>query len=459
MTAYLFGYAVACRWLVLRFALWMGIFLGVIFSIASALAQESLAPQNIQAEDALEGIIKLLRENPELAKKLKAVLEQLDKEIKQAPPTVPGEPEIPPIEIPGPTPAVPGAVPGAAPIARIAPATLTPDIAVIGNNVGRFFSVRGDSARNRLQLGEFEIALEQPVYTGIRFKAQLAGGADEGFGIDAEEAYVTLTRVGKLPFGGLLGRKRLNFGKVNPIHPHARPYADQPAAVKNLVGTEALFGNGASINYLFPFKDLFANLELGLFDTSPAEEGITNSAGNFYPTGLGVTGNLPMARFWLSKAMGKAGELEIGASHVFGKAEIGDNISLTGADFTYRQFPGTFKRLQLQAEVFWHHRKDRAGGTGGHTRSGYYVLLTYRPDQYKEYGFRFDNAKFPWPLEGREQSYSLIWSDRLTEATLLRLQYKYGDRINDFFLPARRGYSEFYIQFIWGAGTHTHPLQ
>lgn len=433
--------------------------LGLALSLGAAFAQGTPQQPNAQTEDALTGIIKLLRENPELVKKLKALLELLDKETKPAPPAIPSEPEIPPIEIPGPTPAPSGAIPGVAPTTGIARASLTPDIAVFGVNTGRFFSVRGDSERNRLQLGEFEMALEQPVYTGIQFKAQLAGGADEGFGIGAEEAYATFTRVGKLPFGGLLGRKRLNFGKINPIHTHARPYADQPAAITNLLGTEALFGNGASINYLFPFKDLFANLELGLFDTSPAEEGFTNSGGTFYPTGLGVTGNIPLARLWLSKEIGKAGELEIGASHVFGKADIGDNISLTGVDITYRQFPGTFKRLQLQGEVFWHHRKDRTGGTGGHTRSGYYALLTYRPDQYKEYGFRFDNSKFPWPLEGRDQSFSLIWSDRLTESTLLRLQYKYGDRINDFFLPARRGYSEFYVQFIWGAGTHTHPLQ
>lgn len=459
MTRYLIDWVMTRRWFALRSILWIGFFLVAMLSNRSAFTQEAPPSSKMQSEDALTGIIQLLRENPELARKLKALLEQLAKETKPTLPAAPVEPEIPPIEIPGPTPAAPAAVPGAMPTTGVVRASLNPDISVIGNNVGRFLSVRGDSERNRLQLGEFEIALEQPVYTGIRFKAQLAGAADEGFGISTEEAYVTFTRVGKLPFGGLLGRKRLNFGKVNSLHPHARPYADQPAAVRNLVGTEALFGNGASINYLFPVKGLFANLELGLFDTSPAEEGFTHPGGTFYPTGLGVTGNIPLARLWLSKEIGKTGELEIGGSHVFGKADIGDNISLTGLDITYRQFPGTFKRLLLQGEVFWHHRKDRLGGTGGHTRSGYYALLTYRPDQYKEYGFRFDNSRFPWPLEGRDQSYSLIWSDRLTEATLFRLQYKFGDRTSDFFLPARRGYSEFYMQFIWGAGTHTHPLQ
>jgi hypothetical protein len=82
-----------------------------------------------------------------------------------------------------------------------------------------------------------------------------------------------------------------------------------------------------------------------------------------------------------------------------------------------------------------------------------------RPDQYLEYGLRYDNSKLPWPLPGREQALSLIWSDRLTEVTLLRLQLKYGDRTTDIFLPAKRGYTEAWLQFLWGGGSHTHPLQ
>lgn len=430
--------------------------LALTFACITSVSGATPAPGSagtVQSDETIAELKKQIEQLTRMLKQLTDRVEQLERE-KGAKPVE--EPEIPPVELPK-------ADTQTAPAAGTARATLTPDIAVFGINQGRFLSVHGDPDRNRLQLGEFEIAMEQPVYPGVLFKSTLTAGADEGFGVNVEEAYAQFSTVFKLPFGGLLGHKRLNFGKINPIHPHARPYADQPAVIANLVGTEALFGNGASLNYLFPFKNLFANLEVGLFRTDPAEEGAdmgTPDTPNFYPTGLGVEGDFPMARLWLSSALGKASELEIGASHGFGRDARGDRLNLTGIDLTYRLFPRTDSRLQLQSEVFWHHRHDVSGGTGGHTRSGYYALLTYRPDRYYEYGIRLDNARLPWPLEGVDRSISLIWSNRLTESTLLRLQYKYGDRLHDLFgLPARRGFSEFYLQFIWGAGSHTHPLQ
>jgi hypothetical protein len=113
----------------------------------------------------------------------------------------------------------------------------------------------------------------------------------------------------------------------------------------------------------------------------------------------------------------------------------------------------------LQGELFWHRREDKFGGTGWHTRSGYYALADYKPDQYWDYGIRYDNSRFPWPIEGRDESISLILTNRLTEVSLLRFQYKFGNRGNDIFLPAAHGFNELYLQFIWGAGSHTHPLQ
>jgi hypothetical protein len=362
------------------------------FGVASAQdpTGQPAGQPTAKPDDPITQLKKLLADHPELIDQLRALLKQAQTE-KGIQPAKPGqEPDIPPIQLPGdktqpvPTPGAPGVGPTGA------RATLTPDISVIGNNIGRFLSVKGDPDRNRLQLGEFEIGLQQRIFPGIRFDAFLAGGAEEDFAIHAEEAYATFSQIGHLPLGGLLGQKRLNFGKINPVHPHARPYIDQPAVLSNLLGTEALSGNGASVNYLFPFKNLFANLEVGLWKTNAAEEGLTvgdETSGTFYPTGLGITGNFPMARLWLSKEVGK-GELELGASHGFGRTDIGDRVNLTGVDFTYRNFPGPFKRFQLQGEVFWHHRKDVVGGAGGHTRSGHYALLSYRPDQYTEYGFR-----------------------------------------------------------------------
>jgi hypothetical protein len=465
---------------------------------ASPAEPEAVTPVN-PSNPEIEALRQKVKEQDSQIQLLTERLDKLEQAQKASPlPAAPaqtdnGEPPIPEPQVPGETPAAP-AEPGTTtpgetsaspstepPIPEVsipsetnsetptvsasgARASFTPDISVIGNNVGRFISVKGDRDRNRLQLAEVELGLQQPIYQGIRFDAFIAGDAEEGFSMAAEEAYVTLSNVAGLPFGGYLGQKRLDFGKINPTHPHTRPYADQPAVVSNFLGPDGLSGNGASMNYTLPVKRIFANVELGMWKVDPlTDEGLTlePAPGNpyFYPAGLGITNNFPLGRLWLSKELGNSGELELGTSGGFGKADNGDQIGLTGVDFTLRKFPSTFKRFMLQGEAMWHRREDRVGGTGSHIRNGEYLMLSYRPDQYREYGLRLDNSQYPWPIGGRDRSASLIWSNHLTEGTLIRVQLKHGSRTNDVFLPASNGYNDVYLQFIWAAGAHTHPLQ
>lgn len=397
----------------------------------------------------------------------KKLADRLDRLEKGAGPAKPTEgPPIPEMVIPSETEAAQPATGVAAPSSGTpaAKATLNPDIAVIGNHIGRFISTKGDPDRNRFQLGEIEIALQQPVYPGITFHAQLAGDYSESFSIAAEEAYVDVATLFGTPLSATFGKKRLDFGKVNPIHPHARQYVDQPAPLDLLVNPDALSGNGATLKYLLPFKNVFAAAQIGFYksDASADTAEVPTATGTaIYPAGFGVNSDLTAGRLWLSKALGKSGEFELGASHAFGRGDNGDDLSLTGADLTIRSFPGTFSRLQLQSEAFWNRRKDRSFtfDGAGHTRFGHYTLLSWRPDQFHEYGLRYDNSQYPWPLPGRDESLSLIWSNRLTESTIVRLQYKYGNRSGLLGLPSTNGYNEFYLQFIWGAGSHTHPLQ
>ncbi len=412
----------------------------------------TFVPVRADEEQGLEKVVADLRKV--VAEQQKLIAELQDR-VRRLESTRNGETEeipIPPVEIPEQTPAT---------VSRPAPSSFMPDFAVIGNHRGTFLVPRGYDARNRFQLSELELALQQPIYTGMNFYATIAGGADAGFGMAVEEGYVTLSRPFKLPVDAVVGKRRMQFGKTNQLHPHQWRFVDAPAPIAAFLGEEGLFGNGASVNYTLPSRNTFVNLELGLWGASSAHphEHSDTADTHAYELGAGFAGDMPVGRLWVSRSLSPASEVELGASHALGKGENGDPIRLTGLDLTYRGFPGTFSRYQAQGEIFWHARNDRTGGTGTHTRSGHFALLTYSPNQYFEYGLRYDNTRYPWPIEGRDQSLSLILTNRLSEATLVRLQYKFGDRTSDVFLPARRGYSEVFLQFIWGAGSHTHPLQ
>lgn len=454
-------------------------FLLCLFIAALTYSRPAIADSQTDIQQEVAELRRIVAEQQKVIADLRERLDALERRKAAAP----EEPEIPRAEV----------APETAPtVARPPVSTFMPDFAVIGNHRGVFLVPKGYEGRNRFQLGELEIALQQPIYTGMNFYATLAGGADAGFTMGVEEAYVTLSRPFKLPFDGTVGKRRLQFGKVNALHPHQWRYVDAPAAVAAFLGHEGFFGNGASVNYTLPVRGLFANLEVGFWgpasahahanETSNGETHAHVTRGrngddddedheheedheddhdhehHHHEAGPGIVTEMPVARLWLSRAIGNAGELELGLSHAWGKAEGGDPIRLGGLDFTYRHFPSTFSRLQLQGELFWHRRKERAENLW-HTRSGHYLFLSYAPDKYYEYGLRFDNTRFPWPIEGREQSLSLILTNRLSEATLVRLQYKFGDRTSDLLGPARRGFSEVFLQFIWGAGSHKHPLQ
>lgn len=465
--------------------------LSVVCAVAAvaalALAHTPVWAQQAPGPSHQNDVAELRRKLEEQDRLIRALLQRIDKLEGVDRPAVPrDEPPVPAVTLPDPdeppVPEIELPVPDAQAAPRARAAWTTPDIAVIGNNVGRFLSVRGDPDRNRLQLGAFEITLQQPVYPGVRFFATLCGSADEGFKMKAEEAFVEFAHLGPRGMGGWLGRKRLNFGKLNPIHPHAWPFADAPAASMAFTGDHGIIGNGASLNYTLPLGGIFANLEVGFFGQSAHEHGhedeahaeeslmvrrsrmrasrVARSGEHYeqhYEPGLGVAGDFPMARLWLARGWAGA-EAELGVNHGFGRAADGDNIGLTGLDFTLRSFPRPLQRLMLQGEVFWHRRRDRSEGAGSHTRSGHYALLSWRPDQYREWAVRLDNTRYPWPIEGREQALSLIWARRLTDASLVRLQFKHGDRTGDVFLPARKRFNELYLQFVWGAGWHTHPL-
>jgi hypothetical protein len=452
----------------------------LIFTVMGVgLADEGRNPDGVtRSGDEIGALKKRVEDQDRLIQQIladnRALTDRLDR-LEKAQPTdkatvtnsvaATSEPEVPPIALPGEIPAAqPNAVAVQTPSAGVPTtptvrASLAPDIAVIGNNFGRFLSARGDTDRNRPFLSEVEVAMEQQVYSGVKFHTVLAAGVDNDFSMGAEEAYVSFASLGGLPFSGTLGKKRLEFGKINPVHPHAWQYVDSPSVIANLLGPDGLNGNGLTLNYLLPIKSIFANLSFGY--VSPEQSDVVSQSSPespIYPVGIGVGGNLKTTRLWLSPELRSGSALEIGASHGWGRDGNGDGIRLTGIDATYKLYPSTFSKLTLQSEAYWHRRQDLLGASGWHTRSGYYALLNYAPTQYYDYGIRFDNSRYPWPIEGSDKSLSLIWSNHIAEAMILRLQYKYGDRTNDLLMPAKRGYSELYLQFIWGGGSHSHPL-
>jgi hypothetical protein len=340
--------------------------------------------------------------------------------------------------------------------------TMLPDISVIGNITGKVTNQNNDDA-NHIQLDEIEVVIGDKIYPGVRGDLVIAAHAPE-YSAEIEEAYATIEQfTTALPIGGVVGIKRLPFGKINAVHPHQLPTADVPNALNNLLGDEFI-GNGFELTGLIPVKgDFFMNWQLGRWaPRAHHHHEEEDGAAHVHEAGAGFTDNFTLGRLWMGTSMGTEREIEMGLSGGVGKgihnhydandvliSSHSTDINLYGADITYRHWLSGERRLLMQAEYIL--RKEEVHGT--HRQEGWYALASYRPNFNHELGLRYDWSESP-AEDGAHESYlSAFATKNLNETTFVRLQYKHGKNFD------KSTVNEAILQFVFGFGPHAHSLQ
>ena len=123
---------------------------------------------------------------------------------------------------------------------------------------------------------------------------------------------------------------------------------------------------------------------------------------------------------------------------------------MRGLDLTYRRYGTGSKRLLLRGEQF---SRRQTGELGSQTARGYYLFANNRFDKYNDVGLLYSWSEFPQAPDLHEQALSLILTRQFAEQYYLRLQANRGSR------PGKDPYHEFYLQWVWGVGPHTHNLE
>lgn len=324
--------------------------------------------------------------------------------------------------------------------------SLLPDISVVGNIIGKTSNDRTDPDRNQVNMQELELAFQGYLYPQIRADAFIALGSDDGHQAALEEGYVTFLQLGNTNLNSKLGKKRLDFGKINKIHPHHWHFVDAPLVNRNFLSEDGIITQGAFVGYLLPpIGRMFNSVEAGVSRLS--RDDYPGDA----PFGPGFDGRVYSGRLWSSMAMQNGSELEFGASVAHGPgsalADVDSNqVTLSGLDLTYRMWPSAHTRYLLQAEAINQRRL-------GQSNLGYYVLGNYKWDKYWDFGLRYDWSARSYPNPGHDSGLSAMLTNRLTETMLMRLQLNRGNRANFGKL------NEAFFQIVWGLGPHTHPLE
>jgi hypothetical protein len=280
--------------------------------------------------------------------------------------------------------------------------SLNPDISLIGDL--RIFShndtLRADE-REALNFADpqLELAVSGALNPYARAAVQIAWhpGADA----EVEEIYAEFVR--GLPLGSQVraGKYLLEFGRLNPVHPHAWSFIQRPLPHAYFFGDHGLADMTLRVSFLLPIGAAYTEL-IGAVLKGDAllghehEHGETDAADDNEHIDPGF-----LLRLTSSLAVSDDAELALGVSAVNSvyerHHEDGDVKSLqqevepeplrawvSGIDLKYKYRPSRYTSLQIEAEGLW--RAEETELDSYHDSYGGYAYVDYRIRQRYNFG-------------------------------------------------------------------------
>ncbi|MCU0292960.1 MAG: hypothetical protein MUF10_13365 [Thermoanaerobaculaceae bacterium] len=351
---------------------------------------------------------------------------------------------------------------------------INPDISVIGDVRAFVTGDPNDSKKDELQLDLHgaELALGGYLNPFARADVYIGYHDDE---IELEEAYATILRglPGRLQLKA--GKYRVDFGKLNLLHPHAYSFLDTPLVHQVLLGEEGLIDIGVNLNTQIPIGSaaltLSGNVLKGDFSTSQHhadEDEHAHAAAGLWARqpfvrslhddieieeeaepGLGYS-----ERLGLYIPTGDYAGFEVGLNALQGTFDrgTGRQVRLLGADLKYRWAPDKYHSLTVQGEWI---RSERDLWTPDEplertTASGFYAFIDYRFAQRWNTGVVAERAEGAYdPSVTTERAGVFGGFQLMEETTMLRLLLRRtdGDALE-------KPVDEAILQLVFSLGPH-----
>ena len=342
---------------------------------------------------------------------------------------------------------------------------MNPSISAISDIQALFTDSKANRNRNKIRVKHVEFAFQGYLYPGIRadvIPALEMEYIDEEVNveIDLEEACLTaspIPLVGEfVPLGLQLGRKFMDFGILNPIHPHHWPFVDTPLVLESFLGSHNWYDDGLQgiLNIPNPWdlylKTIFGywnGKKLGHAHGGDGHEHEAEDQEHMLGDPIEWDGRIYLSRAVLGIPFGRTSDLRLGASVSWDES---GSTALVGGDLTFtHRLPRTYHRLRWQNEfmVADVSRED-------YTRYGGYSLLVFSPGKHWETGCRYDQSQILDPLTNNDEWASTGFITYfLTHSLYFRGQYRFRHTLYDE--DEHNGY----IQLVFGLGPHAHRLE
>lgn len=353
--------------------------------------------------------------------------------------------------------------------------SLNPDISVIprfiidSHDGERLADGIREFSRPDFQFQELEIVFSSYLNPFSRADVVLTMHGHDGDHVDfgLEEAYATVFRGLPLDLNVRLGKYRVDFGKINMMHPHQWAFVTQPISQERFFGDEGLNDLGLSVSTLLPTGDIYTKLTFDLLRGTPIGEatGIedTTEAKPTYATSGRV-----MSFFTLTDYS----DLETGISMYTGIHDPynRDRFWYWNFDFKYKYKPDMYTSLTLQGEYLFNTRKarqdrefnqfvDDAGNPERRsiTTSGMYIFADYQFLKTYSVGARFDWSQSPYDDDDKARTIAVFFGYYPVEETLgLRLQYQ---NTRTDIAGVSQSVNSIALQVLFSLGPHkAHPF-
>jgi len=357
----------------------------------------------------------------------------------------------------------------------VAQTSINPDISVIPrflietNDGERLDAGQRELSRPNFSFEELELAIQAYLNPFARADIflTLPGPDLEEAKLGAEEIYAMIVRGLPLNLNLRFGKYRVDYGKLNLVHPHAWPFITQPLSQERFLGEEGLNDLGFSVSTLLPTGNVYTKLTVDLLRGSAIAEaaGIedTSSAKPTYATSARLT-----SFFMLTGDS----DLEVGLSGFTGIHDpySRDRFYYANLDFKYKYRPSSYHSLVVQGEYLLNKRKARqdrdlvgfVDAEGNPVRraintSGLYLYADYQFRKIFSLGARYDWSQEPYHQEDEAQAFAVFLGYYPVEETLgLRLQYQHT-RNQGF--SATQSINMIALQAIFSLGPHkAHPF-
>jgi hypothetical protein len=336
----------------------------------------------------------------------------------------------------------PSPAPTPAPAPAANPTYFNPQIAVIGN----FLGIAGHNPVDQqpsLQLKESELSLQAIVdpYARADFFLSFSNS-----GVDVEEGFVTFLN---LP-GGLqarLGKFKAQFGKVNTMHTHVLPWADEPLPIVNLLGSEEGWSDaGISVARVFELPgDTYSDLTVQVFRGKT--QGLFDA-----PTRSNLAYN---AQYRLYRDFGDDNNVEVGASwgHGFNGTAPNGTTTLENFHLVYRWKPlqgKPHRSFILRSELF---RSSRGQLDGRQIARGFYVSGDWQLARRWFVGARYEFSDHADAATLRDEGYAATLTFWPSEFSQLRGEYRHRS------YAGGKNADEALLQVQFAIGAHgAHPF-